>query len=1211
MASNANPGRNLLYRSLRANRGPAIAAFTAAGLSAVFQTAVPALTGRAIDIAAGNAQGSIHRIAWAMVAIALASFAVNFLRRFTSGRLASNSQHWLRVELLRTMHRLDGPGQDNIAAGQIVSRSITDLNQFHMVLASSPMLFTRALQLTTTLVVMFAMDVPLTLMALALMPLILFEANRSRRALYAATWVNQQAAADLTQHVEETVSGVRVVKAFGQEEREIDRLDQLGRELYAVKMRTAKLTARFQPVLAQLPKVALVITIVAGGLTAIRGDITVGQFVAFTGYLTAMTTQLEALTRQYVRMQMGMSSVDRLEEVLALAPTTARKAPIAPAAPTGIRFDNVSFETNGHLVLDRVTLTVAPGEQVAVVGPPGAGKSMAVQLAGGFYEPGEGSISLVDAHLNPTPYPHLTHADIRSRVTCVFDEAFLFSASVFDNIALGAQHRSGAQALDGAALDAAVREAARLARADEFIERLPNGYDTEVGERGLTLSGGQRQRIALARALMAKPAVLVLDDATSAIDAENEALILANLRSHLDGVTVIAVAHRQSTVDHADRVVVMDQGRVVADGPREEVARTEVYRGVMVEGGVGKQQPLSELWPDVPAPPPPASATPELLQRVERLPAARETPALSEAALARLREPNRDFRVRSLFKAVRWLIAATVVLLVVGVAADLAFPTLIRASIDGGIEPRDSGYLVRVGAAALVVVIVAWAADALMTVLSSRAGERLLYRLRLRSYAHLQHLGLSYFESRLSGKIITRMTTDIDTLSSFLQTGLAQAIVAVGSLAGVSAMLVATDLSLTLIALAAVPVIVAATVVFRSFSKRFYTEARRQVSAVNGQFAEQIGGIRVTQMHRGEAHAEARFAAESDHYRRLRMRTVTAMGLYFPGMQAISQIMTAVVIFIGAGRVADGTLSVGVLVAFTMYLSQLYGPIQQLGQIFDSWQQATVSFERITDLLAERTTVPDLGTAPGAAQAARGELSLVDATFSYHPDHPPVLKSLDLTFAPGETVALVGPTGAGKSTVVKLLARFYDPTTGVVTASGADIASFPLVGWRRALAQVPQESYLFEGTVADNIAYGAPGASRSEIETAVERIGALGIIAAIPGGFNARVGGRGRGLSSGQRQIIALARAEMLVPDVMLLDEATATLDPATELAVLNAADRATSGRTSVIVAHRLATAARADRVVVIDDGRIVESGTHAELVKEGGRYARMWAVHR
>ena len=1179
----------------------------------MFQTAVPALTGHAVDIATGNAEGSVTRTAWLMVAVAAATYGLSFTRRVTAGRLASSSQHWLRTEILRTLHRLDGPGQDKIVTGQIVSRSISDLNMYQMVLDTLAMMLTRTVQLVLTLAVMLWMDVPLTLMSLALLPLILWEANRSRKTLYAATWVNQHATAELAEHVEQTVSGVRVVKAFGQEQREIDQLDALGRHLYAVKMRAAKLTARFQPVLSQLPKVALVVTIIAGGMLAIRGQITIGQFVAFTAYLTSMTSMLSMLTNQYVRLQMGMSSFDRLDDVLKLAPATETAA--APATGTGLRFDNVHFSTGGNPVLNGFSLTVRPGETVALVGPPGAGKTMAVQLAGGFYQPDSGSVELLDGSASP--------AALREKVLCVFDEAFLFSSSVRENIAMGA-------ALPPAELDRAVREAARLACADEFIERLPDGYDTEVGERGLTLSGGQRQRIALARALMAKPEVLVLDDATSAIDAVTESRILANLREELKNVAVLTVAHRQSTVDHADMVAVVRGGAVVKCGPRDEVVQSAEYLATM-SADTPTELPAvptrAELWPEVTEPEQErvivpttgrastVNATPELLARVEKLPEATEQPDLSAERLEQLRTPSSDFHVRDLFRAVRWLIAGTVALLVVGVLADLAFPTLVRAAVDRGIANADQASLIRTGLVALAVVAVAWASMTVMTVLSSRSGERLLYGLRLRSYAHLQQLGLSFFESRLSGKIMTRMTTDIDTLSSFLQTGLAQAIVAVGSLIGVTVMLVATDGQLALVAFAAVPVIALATWGFRHFSKRFYAAARAQISAVNGEFAELIGGIRVTQTHLAQDHFEARFAQMSDEYRRIRMNSVRLVGLYFPGMQFVSQVMTAVIIGVGATRIADGTLSVGVLVAFTMYLSQLYGPIQQLGQIFDSWQQATVSFDRIRALLAQRTTVPDTGTNPGALSAARGPLLFDDTTFSYSAstdtDASPVIDHMDLTIEPGTTVALVGPTGAGKSTVVKLLARFYDPTSGKVRASGTNIVEFPLADWRRALAQVPQESYLFPGTVADNIAYGTPGATPEEIEAAVNRIGALGVVDTIPGGFNARVGERGRGLSSGQRQIIALARAEMLSPAVLLLDEATATLDPATERAVLDAADRATSGRTSVVVAHRLATAARADRILVIDEGRIIEDGCHEDLLTAGGRYAQMWAANR
>ena len=401
-------GFPLFRRSLTANPVTAALAFATAAAAAVLQVLLPALTGRAVDIATGNATGSVSRTAWTMVGVALVTYALGAVRRWASGRLSATSQHWLRVELLRTMHRLDGNGQDAIVTGQIVARSISDLNQYAMVLGQTPMFFTRAMQLVGTLVVMVGMNLSLTAMALCLLPLILWEANRSRKALYAATWVNQQATADLAEHVEETVSGVRVVKAFGGERRSVDKLDALGRELYAVKMRAAKLTARFQPLLSQLPKIALVISIVAAGLIVMRGGITIGAFVAFTTYLTSLTSSMSMLTNQYVRLQMGMSSFDRLDEVLALAPHSPEPArSSAPEGPVGLAFDRVRFSNGGTTVLNDVSFTVSPGETLAVVGPPGAGKTMAVQLAGGFYTPDSGQCALVDASLATTPYSDL------------------------------------------------------------------------------------------------------------------------------------------------------------------------------------------------------------------------------------------------------------------------------------------------------------------------------------------------------------------------------------------------------------------------------------------------------------------------------------------------------------------------------------------------------------------------------------------------------------------------------------------------------------------------------------------------------------------------------------------------------------------------------------------------------------------------------------
>jgi ATP-binding cassette subfamily B protein len=473
---------------------------------------------------------------------------------------------------------------------------------------------------------------------------------------------------------------------------------------------------------------------------------------------------------------------------------------------------------------------------------------------------------------------------------------------------------------------------------------------------------------------------------------------------------------------------------------------------------------------------------------------------------------------------------------------------------------------------------------------------------------------------------MTRMTTDVDALSTFLQTGLITMLSSVLTFVGVLVAMLIINVRLGLLVLAIMPFLIAATVVFRMKSSRAYTEARERVSVVNADLAENVAGLRVTQAFRREGENRARFAGRSFAYRESRLRAQRYIALYFPFVQTLSTVASALVLVVAVGQVHSGALSVGALIAYLLYIDMVFSPIQQLSQVFDGYQQAAVGVSRIKDLMRIRTSVPEpKSPVPVPAAGLDGLIELRDVRFSYGtgpslsgPSYAAdaaeapskggeAIAGVSFTVTPGETVALVGQTGAGKSTVVKLIARFYDVTSGAVLVDGVDVRDYDLTEFRHRLGVVPQEAYLFSGTVAEAIAYARPSASDAEIEAAARAVGAHEMIIRLPDGYSQQVGERGRSLSAGQRQLIALARAELADPDILLLDEATAALDLASEAAVTRATRSLAASRTTIVVAHRLTTAARADRIVVLDHGRVAEIGSHEELLERGGVYAGLW----
>ncbi len=616
-----------------------------------------------------------------------------------------------------------------------------------------------------------------------------------------------------------------------------------------------------------------------------------------------------------------------------------------------------------------------------------------------------------------------------------------------------------------------------------------------------------------------------------------------------------------------------------------------------------------------------AGIPPELAERAQRI-LDREPdhhPGTVEFTRAVPADEAARFTLRSFLAPSRWRLAVALLLVTLETATLLAGPLLVQAGVDQGITPGDFARLAWVGAAYFAVIVanagLGWARGSW----TARLGESLMERLRMRVFTHLQRLSLSFYEREKAGVILTRMTSDVENLTALFQEGLVQMAVQGLTVVAIAGIMLATDFRLAALILGViVPVLVIATIRYRSASTEAYDDVRDRISNVLDDLTETLSGIRTVTAHDRSAENIERHEALVAEHRRANLVTARIGALFGSVGETLGILGQVAVLGVGGLLVRDGQMSLGVLFSFLLFLNLLFAPVQQLVQLYTTYQQGQSSVSKLAELLDRRPSVLE---APDATDLPpiQGRIELHSVDFDYGEgvgeQSTTVLEGLDLVVDAGETLVVVGPTGAGKSTVAKLVARFYDPTSGRVCIDGTDLRSVTIESLRRQLGVVPQEPFLFHGTIRDNLVFARPDAGDEELAEACRAVGIDDLIERLPDGLDTAVHERGVSLSAGERQLLSLARAFLARPRVLILDEATSNIDPAAEAKVEAALDVLLEGRTAVVIAHRLATAARADRIAVVDrpaagtGARVVEIGTHAELVGLGGRYSEMYAT--